>query len=118
MQVTSFNININSAQPQVLIDWYANVLGLETNDQLGDGAFNVAGGHIHIDGHTEIQGPTSEPARILVNLFVDDLAAERTRLQSQGVEFIRDPEREAWGGLITTFVDPDGNYLQLLEFNP
>ncbi len=118
MQVTSFNININSARPEALIDWYANVLGLEPNDQMGEGAFNVAGGHILIDGYSDIHGPASEPARVLINLFVDDLAAERSRLLGQGVQFTRDPEREPWGGLITTLLDPDGNYLQLLEFNP
>ncbi len=41
-----------------------------------------------------------------------------TRLLARGVTFIRDPEREPWGGVITTFLDPDGNYLQLIEFKP
>jgi predicted enzyme related to lactoylglutathione lyase len=31
------------------------------------------------------------------------------------VEFIRQPEREQWGGWIATFKDPDGNILQLLQ---
>ena len=34
----------------------------------------------------------------------------------QGVQFIREPEEESWGGTVATFSDPDGNILQLLEF--
>ena len=36
-------------------------------------------------------------------------------VKDQGVEFIREPEREDWGGWIATFLDPDGNVLQLLH---
>ena len=40
------------------------------------------------------------------------------RLEEQGVTFIRTAGRETWGGIISTFTDPDGNYLQLIEFRP
>ena len=50
--------------------------------------------------------------------FVDDLNAEQSRLESAGVEFIRTAGKEEWGGVISTFVDPDGNYGQLIEFTP
>ncbi len=39
-------------------------------------------------------------------------------LAAAGVQFIREPEREEWGGLITTMLDPDGNYVQLISFKP
>jgi hypothetical protein len=32
--------------------------------------------------------------------------------------FIRTQGREDWGGVISTFLDPNGNYLQMIEFNP
>jgi hypothetical protein len=34
------------------------------------------------------------------------------------VVFSRRPEREAWGGVVATFADPDGNTLQLMELPP
>lgn len=118
MDVTSFNINITSEDPQRLIAFYRDVLRLPGNEQMGDGAFNVGGAQLLIDGHSEVHGPAKEPARVLINFFVPDLAAEQARLEAQGVEFIRTAGREYWGGIISTFLDPDGNYLQLLEFKP
>ena len=54
--------------------------------------------------------------RVLV--FVEDVEAERKRLEAQGVTFIRREGIEYWGGVISTFLDPDGNYCQLIEFRP
>ena len=54
-------------------------------------------------------------ARMLLNLIVPDLATGHERLLAAGVECLREPAREEWGGLITTFLDPDGNYVQLVQ---
>jgi predicted enzyme related to lactoylglutathione lyase len=55
---------------------------------------------------------------MLINFFVDDLAAEQKRLKDQGVKFIREEGKEYWGGSISTFLDPDGNYCQLIQYQP
>jgi hypothetical protein len=34
------------------------------------------------------------------------------------VEFLRDKGTEWWGAIISTFADPDGNYCQLIKFDP
>jgi predicted enzyme related to lactoylglutathione lyase len=34
------------------------------------------------------------------------------------VKFIREKGTEYWGGVISTFNDPDGNTIQLMEFKP
>jgi predicted enzyme related to lactoylglutathione lyase len=54
----------------------------------------------------------------LLDFFVDDLAAEQKRLEAAGVRFVRKEGKEYWGGVISTFLDPDGNYVQLIEFRP
>ena len=77
--------------------------------QLGELRFNVG-------RHGQIQGPSRDPLRIMPHLGVDDIRSEHARLESEGVEFIRLPEHEHWGGWVATFKDPDGNVLQLLEF--
>jgi len=118
MNVTSFNINITTDNPQRLIEFYRDVVGLEPEPQVGEGAFKVAGSFILIDGHSETSSASKEPSRVLINMFVEDLAAEQKRLEAQGVAFIRTAGREYWGGVISTFTDPDGNYLQLIEFHP
>lgn len=119
MKPIGFNVNVTSEQPQALIAWYRDVLELPPQEGMGDGAFSLGEGTAFlIDGHSDTRGKAKEPQRVLINFMVDDLDAQRQRLLERGVEFIRPPEREEWGGLITTFLDPDGNYLQLIEFNP
>jgi predicted enzyme related to lactoylglutathione lyase len=118
MQVQSFNINITSEDPERLVAFYRDVVGLPVHPQMGDGAFDVAGAALLIDGHSETRGSANEPQRVLINFFVADLAAEQARIEAQGVEFIRTAGREYWGGVISTFPDPDGNYLQIIEFRP
>ena len=52
-----------------------------------------------------------------INLFVDDVLAEYERAISTDptIRVHREPQRESWGGLVTTLLDPDGNFVQLLE---
>ena len=51
----------------------------------------------------------------MVNLGVDDIHQEYEALRARGVEFMRPPELEHWGGWVCTFSDPDGNTIQLLQ---
>ena len=118
MEVQSFVFNITSESPERLVAFYRDVIGLKPNPEMGEGAFDAGGTPFMIDGHSETKGETSEPQRALFNFFVADLAAEQSRLEEQGVKFIRMAGREPWGGVISTFVDPDGNYGQLIQFNP
>ena len=65
--------------------------------------------------HGEVQGMSRDPFRVMANFGVDDINQECRRLRDEGVEFIRPPEQEHWGGWVATFKDPDGNILQLLQ---
>ena len=76
--------------------------------QLGDIRFNLG-------LHNQVQGASRDPFRIMPHLGVDDIHQEYHRLLDEGVEFIRPPEQEHWGGWIATFKDPDGNILQMLQ---
>jgi len=49
---------------------------------------------------------------------VADIDRECHRLDAASVTFLRAPEREPWGGVIATMVDPDGSYVQLVQFTP
>ncbi len=76
--------------------------------QLGDLRFNLG-------LHNQVQGASRDPFRVMPHLGVDDIHQEYQRLEEEGVEFIRPPEQEHWGGWIATFKDPDGNILQMLQ---
>ncbi len=118
MEVSELTVMVGSEQPERLAAFYRDVVGLPKNPELGDGAFDAGSTSFLIDGHSDTKGPTKEPQRVLINFFVDDLKAEQERLEGQGVRFIRSAGREEWGGVISTFLDPDGNYCQLIEFKP
>jgi predicted enzyme related to lactoylglutathione lyase len=118
MQVASFNVNITSEKPEELFRFYHEIVELPLNTEMGDHALDVGGAVLLVDGHSETKGRTPQPQRMLLNFFVEDLAAEQARLEGHGVEFVRKAGKEYWGGVISTFVDPDGNYCQLIEYQP
>lgn len=118
MKVTDFNINITTDQVPQMIAFYRDVVGLETAPDMGEGALQAGPVHFFIDGHSDTQGKAREPQRVLINFWVDDLQAEQSRLEAAGVKFTRKEGKEYWGGTISTFLDPDGNYCQLMHFNP
>ena len=118
MKVEQFVVNVNSEEPEKLIAFYRDIVGLKVNPDFGPGAF-MAGSSTFVafivEGHSKVKGTTKDPQRVLLNFFVIDLASEETRLQGQGVEFAMNATREPGFGTIATFVDPDGNYCRLIE---
>lgn len=119
MDVQLLIVNVNSPDPQALLRFYRDVVGLAAHpDASRESTLVVAGAEIVFDSHSAVTGAAPQPERVLLNFFVGDLAAEQRRLEAQGVRFIRSAGREEWGGVISTFVDPDGNYAQLIEFRP
>jgi catechol 2,3-dioxygenase-like lactoylglutathione lyase family enzyme len=104
---------------EAMVAFYRDSLGLPVHSiRPHFVAFEVGGIRISIGRHSEVHGPTLEPARVMVNFNVADIAAAYDRLRAAGVEFLRPPEHEHWGGLVATFRDPDGNLLQLLQQPP
>ena len=106
--------NVTCGDPDRLTEFYRDVVGLPHDENSGGFAISESA-LFAVDGHSEISGPTKEPARVLINFFVDDLDAEKTRLKAAGIEFIRSQDKEEWGGTFSTFVDADGNYVQLAQ---
>ena len=118
MRVEQFVVNINSQEPEKLIAFYRDIVGLKVNAELGPGAF-MAGSStfvaLIVEGHSDVKGTTKEPQRVLLNFLVNDLASEEVRLKELGVEFVMSATKEPGFGTVATFVDPDGNYCQLME---
>lgn len=118
MEVQQFMVNITSEHPERMIAFYADVIGLPRNPDVGDGGFHAGAITLDIDGHSDTKGPAKEPQRLMLDFFVADVAAEQKRLEAAGVTFSRTEGREFWGGVISTFNDPDGNICQIIEFRP
>ena len=118
MQVSDFLLNITSEDPDRLYTFYRDVVGLPVKEGMGERALQMGAATLAFDGHSAIKGATKEPERVLIDFFVDDIAGEQKRLEASGVKFIRSQGKEYWGGIISTFADPDGNLVQLIEYRP
>lgn len=96
--------------------FYRETLGLTPRSRR-DGFINFAWGDVRLTVavHDGVEGPSSEPERVMVNLATDDIDATHARLMAAGVPVRRPPERESWGGRVATYGDPDGNTVQLLS---
>jgi predicted enzyme related to lactoylglutathione lyase len=98
-----------------LLPFYRDVLGLEPQMESEEFAvYMLNGPGLVIGKHSEVQGKSRDPNRVMVNFRVKDCQGEYERLSKRGVEFIRTPTKDAIH-IIATFADPDGNVLQLLE---
>ena len=99
-----------------LLPFYRDVLGLKPLVEAGEFAvFPLSAGvGLRIGTHSDVRGPARDPSRVMVNFRVEDCQAEYERLAEQGVEFIRPPSRDAIH-VVATFLDPDGNVLQLMQ---
>ena len=97
--------------------FYHHTLGLPLHSQRPDFiAFQLGALRFNLGRHDQIRGPARDPYRIMPHLAVVDIHGEYQRLLASGVEFIRPPQQEHWGGWVATFKDPDGNILQFLQF--
>ena len=103
---------VGSSQPDVMKDWYQKAFGVSANEM---GAFDFGGFQLFIEPHSEVSGATKEPARVIINMNVDDCRAIEAQLKSHNVRWIREVEQMPFG-LIGTLADPDGNYLQVIQW--
>ncbi len=119
MTITGFaGVLVFTSAPRhaALSAFYRDVLQLPVRrDRPGFASFEWGDTRLTLTVHDGVDGPNRDPLRIMVNLAVDDLAAEHARLLASHVPVRRPPELEDWGGLVATYEDPDGNVVQLFQ---
>ena len=104
------------ARFEAMVRFYRERLGLTPRTVKSDFVnFDWGGVRLSVGIHDRVAGQSRDPLRIMVNLAVDDIRAVHARLEREGVVFTRAPEQEEWGGQVATFLDPDGNLLQLMQ---
>ncbi len=119
MNPTSFHFHLSSEEPRGLMAFYRDTVGLSPQEGMEDFALQLPqGASLGFGGHSETHGRAKEPSRVLINLFVEDINSSQAELEAKGVKFFRDKGVECWGGVISSFEDPDGNYVQLIQFDP
>ncbi len=116
------SILISSEDPKKLANFYKEKVGLKQTMEFEYGEkgetgymFEVGKIGISILPHSEIKGKNLNPARIMVNIEVDDCQKECERVKKAGVRCVAEMYHVEGYGYICTFEDPDGNYFQLVQ---
>ena len=100
----------------VLSNFYRDVLQIVPHSVKPDFiSFKWGDTRLNIGTHSDIKGLSKDKFRIMINLRVKDVRAVHKLLEERGIDFIRPPEQEHWGGWICTFSDPDENIIQLVQ---
>jgi predicted enzyme related to lactoylglutathione lyase len=112
------SILLGTTNPRRLRDWYTAAFGPEggsfTEVTSTMFAANFGDVGLLIDGRDDVTDTNPEPGRVILNFHVDDARATADRLNEQGVKWLVELE-DRDGGLFGTLVDPDGNYVQIIE---
>jgi predicted enzyme related to lactoylglutathione lyase len=111
-QLSLGSILIGSSNVEEMKSWYRRAFDAEENAM---GALTLGAVQLFIEPHSEVSGPAREPARVILNLDVTRCGAIVDHLRSLGTRFVRPLEPMPFG-LIATVADPDGNYVQVIEW--
>jgi predicted enzyme related to lactoylglutathione lyase len=112
------SILLGTTNPDRLRDWYAAAFAPEgaAFSEVSPTMFAATFGDVGvlIDGRTDIGDKNPEPGRVILNFHVEDAGATAARLNGLGVTWLVELE-ERDGGLFGTLIDPDGNYIQIIQ---
>lgn len=116
------SIMLGSAQPKVLAEFYAKILGRpsEMPEDMSQGewfGWQIGSTYVNIGPHSEMEGMAKDPGRIIFNFETADVKEEFERIKDLGATVVAEPyspgeDNDMW---IATFADPDGNYFQLMS---
>jgi predicted enzyme related to lactoylglutathione lyase len=103
------------------LQFYRDIVGLEV-EQLFEieesVTFNLGGAKLVVygGGVGSLQPKGADKNAFVPNLECEDLAATVAELEARGVPFIATPDESPEGYRLATFVDPEGNRIQLFEW--
>jgi predicted enzyme related to lactoylglutathione lyase len=106
-----------STDPQRLGAWYVDALRPDDDASVGSyrmlrfGEFFVM-----IDSRADVGDRNPEPGRIILNFDVADAHATAARIDALGATWLAELE-DRDGSLFGTAVDPDGNYVQIIQLS-
>jgi predicted enzyme related to lactoylglutathione lyase len=111
------SILLASTDPARLGDWYAAALDPEEDTKVDDYRMLKFGSfYVVIDSRSDIGDANPEPGRIILNFDVADARASAARLDDLGVKWLAELE-DRDGSLFATAIDPDGNYVQIIQMS-
>ena len=114
MTATLSSMLLGSTDPDRLRDWYRRAFEPAAIEQVGLDFGDLA---VIVEPRDDVSATNPEPGRFIVNFHVDDVQAIAKHLDSMGVTWLVEVE-EREPGWFGTLLDPDGNYVQVIQFKP
>jgi len=111
------SVMIGSNQSAALVAFYEKVFGKPadmTDQENGFWGWQVGNSYFGILNHSQMNGNTKDPGRVMVNFETSQVKEEFERIKSLGGTSVHEPY-EMGQGWIATLADPDGNYFQLMN---
>jgi hypothetical protein len=105
------SILLGSTDPDRLRAWYRAAL---SPAEIPDGFLDFGGIRVLIDKRSDVGAANPEPGRVILNFHVADARATARHLDTLGVTWLSRVEQRG-GNMFGTLVDPDGNYVQIIE---
>ncbi|MFD0689873.1 VOC family protein [Actinomadura fibrosa] len=103
---------LGSADPERLSAWYREAFAPSADPGT---VLMIGGNRLVFDRRDDLERSAREPGRILINFYVDDIAAAAAHLKDVGVARWVRPVEDFGPGRIATVEDPVGNYVQIVE---
>ena len=115
MTATLSSMLLGSTDPDRLRDWYRRAF--QPAAVIEDVGLDFGDLALLVERRDDVSATNPEPGRFVVNFHVDDVQAIARHLDSMGVTWLVEVE-EREPGWFGTLLDPDGNYVQVIQFKP
>lgn len=112
------SILLASTDPARLRDFYVKTLRPKLT-QTPDGGYDLldfGGFYVFVDSRDDVGETNPEPGRVIFNIEVDDAQGVADRMEEAGAQWLAKLE-DRDGSLFATAIDPDGNYVQLIQLS-
>ncbi len=111
------SILLASTEPERLRSWYVAALEPEENAEMDQYRVLKFGGcYVLIDTRSDIEDKNSKPGRVILNFDVADARTVVDRMNDLGTAWLAELE-DRDGSLFATAIDPDGNYVQIIQLS-
>jgi catechol 2,3-dioxygenase-like lactoylglutathione lyase family enzyme len=112
--VWSITLSVSNLGKAVV--FYEETLGLTKKYEYSSYAgFQCGGVEIDLSTGRKEKGRLEDAPS--VEFIVDDVDVAYKTLKRKGVKFVKEPHDEPWGGRESSFLDPDGNLLEIVQID-
>ena len=114
---TLSGLMLSSTDPDRLHGWYTTAVPPRIDERQNQyRILGYDGFYLFLDSRDDVGPKTAEPGRVILNFEVDDARAVAARIDELGSEWLA-PLEDRDGSLFATAIDPDGNYVQVIQLS-